>query len=546
MPRSQGTSRKGRPGKLDKASGLGRSLLAVSQRYRPRSDGKNVAGDGGMSRTPGVQSIGAITGHGYGGVGGDNEEADTAQPQQNHPRSVLELHDLDDFLAQADLAERAFASERREALVVLDSSARAYSGAAPPSVRWALDDGDGDDRHGGGGTTAQAANSRIVAPNATVAFTFTELSVPRRPPWDAATTKDELERQEKAAFLEWRRGIAAQEARLANYSNTTSSTSSTSTPFEKNLEVWRQLWRVVERSACLLLLADARNPLFYLSRDLLDYCATLPTTTATATATTESGGGGGGGGGGHDGDGDDANSGGRTTGHRGKPVLILVNKSDYLTAAQRREWRDYLARSGWGTAVFFSAALEQQALDAAAADARRHSRDSDGDGAHGTSASTSEAPDPQPHQQGLSRIEDDEDDDDDVDEDGAEESDASEDHSESNDATDLAFNGLQLDQESAGRENTNRDIDDNATSESRISDGGDTDVNKDADDTPPLLTRQELIDTMLAFAAKHDCAPDRRFDNRIQFGLVGFPNVGAYSCRVCSHCAKYFYFILLE
>jgi large subunit GTPase 1 len=40
------------------------------------------------------------------------------------------------------------------------------------------------------------------------------------------------------------------------------------TPFEKNLEVWRQLWRVVERSDILLQIVDARNPLLYFFSDL--------------------------------------------------------------------------------------------------------------------------------------------------------------------------------------------------------------------------------------------------------------------------------------
>ena len=47
-----------------------------------------------------------------------------------------------------------------------------------------------------------------------------------------------MDAQERAAFLQWRRALAAVEEaeRLVL------------TPFEKNLEVWRQLWRVVERS----------------------------------------------------------------------------------------------------------------------------------------------------------------------------------------------------------------------------------------------------------------------------------------------------------
>lgn len=35
------------------------------------------------------------------------------------------------------------------------------------------------------------------------------------------------------------------------------------TPFEKNLNVWRQLWRVIERSDVVVQIVDARNPLVF-------------------------------------------------------------------------------------------------------------------------------------------------------------------------------------------------------------------------------------------------------------------------------------------
>jgi hypothetical protein len=34
-------------------------------------------------------------------------------------------------------------------------------------------------------------------------------------------------------------------------------------PFEHNLEVWRQLWRVLERSDVIVIVADVRNPLLH-------------------------------------------------------------------------------------------------------------------------------------------------------------------------------------------------------------------------------------------------------------------------------------------
>ena len=58
-----------------------------------------------------------------------------------------------------------------------------------------------------------------------------------RPHWDADTTAEKLDLLEREGFLEWRRQLAQlqENERLVV------------TPFEKNLEFWRQLWRVIER-----------------------------------------------------------------------------------------------------------------------------------------------------------------------------------------------------------------------------------------------------------------------------------------------------------
>ena len=64
------------------------------------------------------------------------------------------------------------------------------------------------------------------------------LRMPRRPAWTEEQSPEQIDAQERAAFLAWRRALAAVEE----------SERLVLTPFEKNLEVWRQLWRVVERS----------------------------------------------------------------------------------------------------------------------------------------------------------------------------------------------------------------------------------------------------------------------------------------------------------
>jgi large subunit GTPase 1 len=58
-----------------------------------------------------------------------------------------------------------------------------------------------------------------------------------RPKWNANTTAEQLQAAERDAFLEWRRRLAkVQEVEGVLL-----------TPYEKNLEFWRQLWRVVEK-----------------------------------------------------------------------------------------------------------------------------------------------------------------------------------------------------------------------------------------------------------------------------------------------------------
>ena len=43
------------------------------------------------------------------------------------------------------------------------------------------------------------------------------------------------------------------------------------TPFERNLEFWRQLWRVIERSDIIVQIVDARDPLLFRCEDLVGF-----------------------------------------------------------------------------------------------------------------------------------------------------------------------------------------------------------------------------------------------------------------------------------
>ena len=71
-----------------------------------------------------------------------------------------------------------------------------------------------------------------------MSLTPQDILIPRRPQWNAEMSKEELDRGEKDSFLDWRRALAEKEEDFGVVF----------TPFEKNIEFWRQLWRVIERS----------------------------------------------------------------------------------------------------------------------------------------------------------------------------------------------------------------------------------------------------------------------------------------------------------
>jgi large subunit GTPase 1 len=112
-----------------------------------------------------------------------------------------------------------------------------------------------------------ASSTRLMD---TVSGTVRSLAIPRRPRWRDFSSSEELHRAEKDAFLAWRRDVAI--AELAHGGGLASPEvghmEAAVTPFEKNLQVWRQLWRVVERCDVLVQIGDARNPLLFRCEDL--------------------------------------------------------------------------------------------------------------------------------------------------------------------------------------------------------------------------------------------------------------------------------------
>mmetsp|Transcript_18501 Transcript_18501/g.33394 ORF Transcript_18501/g.33394 Transcript_18501/m.33394 type:complete len:507 (+) Transcript_18501:517-2037(+) len=140
------------------------------------------------------------------------------------------------------------------------------------------------------------------------------LRLPRRPTWTPDMTAEQLQEAESKAFLDWRRELAFQEEAKRTDSVT---------PFEKNIDIWRQLWKVIELSHVIVQILDSRNPLFYRSEDLDHYTKEI-----------------------------DEN----------KRTVLLLNKADYLTEAQRLEWSEFF-RAQNAEHYFYSAKVEFDNLD---------------------------------------------------------------------------------------------------------------------------------------------------------------------------------------
>ncbi|KAJ1648755.1 hypothetical protein IWQ61_009948 [Dispira simplex] len=85
------------------------------------------------------------------------------------------------------------------------------------------------------------------------------IDIPQRPTWSNAESKAQLDARETNYFNDWLQQI------FAKYDRSQLSF------FEKNLEVWRQLWRVLEISDIVLLIADVRHPLLHFPPSLYQY-----------------------------------------------------------------------------------------------------------------------------------------------------------------------------------------------------------------------------------------------------------------------------------
>ncbi|EDN05412.1 conserved hypothetical protein [Histoplasma mississippiense (nom. inval.)] len=201
-------------------------------------------------------------------------------------RSITEQGALDEFLSTAELAGTDFTAEKLNNVKIIHTDQK------NPYLLSAADERAAVKKH-------QRNRGR--------------LTVPRRPQWDQSTTPQQLDRLERESLLEWRRGLAE----LQEHHDLLM------TPFERNLEVWRQLWRVIERSDLVVQIVDARNPLLFRSEDLEKYVKEVDFR---------------------------------------KQNLLLINKADMMTERQREAWADYFEEQGINY-KFFSAAMAKESLE---------------------------------------------------------------------------------------------------------------------------------------------------------------------------------------
>jgi len=204
-------------------------------------------------------------------------------------KSVTEESDLDAFIGAALLANKKFEAENRSRVVLRSVAINAQS-------------------QGTEELSAEQQRARAAAEKL--------LRVPRRPAWTRSMSKAELDAAEREAFLDWRRGLAELEQNGGLVL----------TPFERSLDIWRQLWRVIERSELVVQIVDARNPQQFRCKDLEVYVGK----------------------------------------ELGKANLILLNKADLLSRSQRDAWAAHFAAQGVQVRFFSARKVgeENERLDA--------------------------------------------------------------------------------------------------------------------------------------------------------------------------------------
>ena len=213
-----------------------------------------------------------------------------------NPVSVTENTSVDEFLANAEAAQRTFEAERGNARIVRHQEQEDLE-----EEEW---DTEEEEEVKGGGDEDEDDDT-------TTGF----FSIPKKPHWNRTQSPEDFQQSEQDSFLRWKRKLNRIQLRHKDLP-----------PFEKNIEFWRQLWKIVEISDVVVQVVDARDPTFFHSADLDRY--------VMETSETEG---------------------------RKKTNLMLINKADYLTKKQREAWADFFKESDLKS-LFFSATAEEEEI----------------------------------------------------------------------------------------------------------------------------------------------------------------------------------------
>eukprot|EP00762_Andalucia_godoyi_P002576 ANDGO_03390.mRNA.1 GTPase LSG1-2 len=115
------------------------------------------------------------------------------------------------------------------------------------------------------------------------------VQVPRRPEWTYEMSREEVEKNEEEMFQRWMMDVFSRfKPTELNY-------------FECNLEMWRQMWRTMERSDTVAVITDIRHPLLHVPKNLIEYI----------------------------------------TVHNKRKMTIVLNKCDLVSPQRQQAWVDY-------------------------------------------------------------------------------------------------------------------------------------------------------------------------------------------------------------
>ena len=150
------------------------------------------------------------------------------------------------------------------------------------------------------------------------------IPIPMRPKWDGSKmTAEQVAALEDEEFERYLQGLydAYPPTRLNH--------------FEHNLHVWRQLWRVVDISDILVLVADARHPQFHVPPSLYDYIVVTMK----------------------------------------KPMVVILNKIDFISSKNLADWiADFAVRFPLLTVVPFSSFPHEKTITNPEADTVQESK----------------------------------------------------------------------------------------------------------------------------------------------------------------------------